>query len=60
MLELHIIIIIYHVSVLKLLCILNFKVEICGCENGGSCTTEGTTPSANPVFLNCICPEGTY
>ena len=39
--------------------ILNFQVEICGCENGGSCTTEGTTPSANPLIMNCICPEGT-
>ena len=34
------------------------QVEICGCENGGNCTTEGTTPSANPRILNCICPEG--
>ena len=35
------------------------QIEICGCENGGNCTTEGTTPSANPRILNCICPEGT-
>ena len=44
---------IYHVSVLNLLYILNFQVEICGCENGGNCTPEGTTLSANPLIMNC-------
>ena len=34
------------------------QVEICGCENGGNCTTEGTTPSSNPRILNCICSQG--
>ena len=37
-----------------------FQIEICGCENGGNCTTEGTTPSSNPRILNCLCPQGTH
>ena len=45
---------------LKLNECLLFQLEICGCENGGNCTTEGTTPSSNPRILNCLCPQGIH
>ena len=34
-------------------------IEVCPCLNGGTCTRGGVeNPSANPLFLNCICSPG--
>ena len=34
------------------------KLEICGCVNGGECTTDGVLTSDTTVILNCNCPDG--
>ena len=36
-------------------------VQLCACENGGSCTTDGLLASDfSFIILNCECPEGSY
>ena len=38
--------------------LLNPQVYICACENG-NCTLEGVwNRDADPLIMNCICPEG--
>ena len=40
--------------------IFNPFVQLCACENGGNCTTDGLLGSDfSFVILNCVCPEGT-
>ena len=37
----------------------NPVVQLCACENGGNCTTDGLlTNDFSFVVLNCECPEG--
>ena len=37
----------------------NVQVQVCACENGGNCTTEGLLSVAgSTIVLNCQCPEG--
>ena len=39
--------------------VLNPQVEICACVNGGTCTLNGILDlDADPVVMNCECPEG--
>ena len=39
--------------------VLNPQVEICACEFGGNCTLDGVLDlDADPVVMNCECPEG--
>ena len=33
-------------------------LEICGCVNGGECTTDGVLTSDTTIILNCNCPDG--
>ena len=36
------------------------QIQICGCENRGICNADGVVDeSANPLILDCTCPEGT-
>ena len=40
--------------------IFNPVVQLCACENGGNCTTDGLLANDfSFVILNCMCPEGT-
>ena len=40
--------------------IFNPVVQLCACENGGNCTTDGLPVNDfSFVILNCDCPEGT-
>ena len=40
--------------------IFNPFVQLCACENGGNCTTDGLLANDfSFVILNCVCPEGT-
>ena len=37
------------------------RVQLCGCVNGGNCTTVGVSNLQLPFnVLNCDCPAGTY
>ena len=37
----------------------NVQVQVCACENGGNCTTEGLlSVTGSTLVLNCQCPEG--
>jgi len=37
------------------------RVQLCGCINGGNCTTAGVLNLQLPFnVLNCECPEGKY
>ena len=37
----------------------NVQVQVCACENGGNCTTEGLLSiTGSTLILNCQCPEG--
>ena len=39
--------------------VLNVQLQICACENGGNCTTDGLfSISGSSILLNCQCPEG--
>ena len=39
--------------------VLNPQVEICACENSGTCTLDGILDlDADPIVMNCECPEG--
>ena len=39
----------------------NPVVQLCACENGGNCTTDGLLASDfSFIILNCECPEGSY
>ena len=41
--------------------IFNPVVQLCACENGGNCTTDGLlTNDFSFIVLNCECLEGTY
>ena len=41
--------------------IFNPVVQLCACENGGNCTTDGLLDTDfSFIVLNCECPEGTY
>jgi len=41
--------------------LFNPIVHLCGCENGGVCTTDGLlNTDFSFVILNCDCPEGVY
>ena len=38
---------------------LSPRVEICGCENGGTCTFDGIQNlDSSSIVLNCECPQG--
>ena len=40
--------------------LLNPQVLVCACQNG-NCTLEGVlNRDADPLIMNCVCPEGTY
>ena len=38
--------------------LLTPTVEICGCQNGGNCTTLGQDPSVSAYVMSCSCPRG--
>lgn len=39
--------------------VIDPQVEICACENGGTCTLDGVLDlDADPIVMNCECPEG--
>ena len=39
--------------------IFNPVVQLCACENGGNCTTDGLLVNDfSFIILNCNCPEG--
>ena len=41
--------------------IFNPIVQLCACENGGNCTTDGLLANDfSFIILNCNCQEGTY
>ena len=40
--------------------LLTPTVEICGCQNGGNCTTLGQDPSISAYVMSCSCLRGTY
>ena len=41
--------------------IFNPVVQLCACENGGNCTTDGLLANDfSFIILNCNCQEGTY
>ena len=46
-------------SVNNISSIFNPVVQLCACENGGNCTTDGLLDiDYSFVVLNCKCPEG--